>query len=225
MRRTMIPQKYPFLFWTFWGMTGLLVGTFAIGGVHTLLWLPRALQMRRARDEAQQRVLRRTRETANDRRHEPERRSSEGSTALHPAEPDPARRHDRQLHQPGADRDDAEVLLHRVGRRSLAPASADSKPPATSTGLRRPPWSASSSPTSWTSCAGPGRSRAGLEGHAVRARTPCCPRRRTSQDLIGSVQVVPGQRAAPAVRALDLLGEVRLLRGVLGDLRDRFDRA
>jgi len=43
------PQKYPFLFYTFWGMTGLLVGTFVVGGVHTLLWLPRALQMRRAR--------------------------------------------------------------------------------------------------------------------------------------------------------------------------------
>jgi len=43
------PQKYPFLFWTFWGMTGLLVVTFVVGGIHTLLWLPRALQMRRAR--------------------------------------------------------------------------------------------------------------------------------------------------------------------------------
>jgi hypothetical protein len=42
------PQKYPFLFWTFWGMTSLLVGTFFLGGIHTLLWLPRALQMKRA---------------------------------------------------------------------------------------------------------------------------------------------------------------------------------
>lgn len=41
------PEKYPFLFWTFWGMTGLLIGTFFFGGIHTLLWLPRALQMRR----------------------------------------------------------------------------------------------------------------------------------------------------------------------------------
>jgi hypothetical protein len=41
------PQKYPFLFWTFWGMTSLLIGTFVLGGVHTLLWLPRAVQMRR----------------------------------------------------------------------------------------------------------------------------------------------------------------------------------
>ncbi|MEK6570007.1 MAG: cytochrome c3 family protein, partial [Bacteroidota bacterium] len=41
------PDKYPWLFWTFWGMTGLLVGTFVIGGLHTLLWLPRAMQWRR----------------------------------------------------------------------------------------------------------------------------------------------------------------------------------
>jgi len=43
------PKKYPLLFWTFWGMTSLLIGTFVIGGIHTLLWLPRALQMRRER--------------------------------------------------------------------------------------------------------------------------------------------------------------------------------
>jgi predicted CXXCH cytochrome family protein len=47
------PQKYPWLFWTFWGMTGLLVSTFVIGGAHTLLWLPRALQMRRELQEAE----------------------------------------------------------------------------------------------------------------------------------------------------------------------------
>ncbi len=41
------PAKYPFLFWTFWGMTALLIGTFVVGGVHTLLWLPRAWQLRR----------------------------------------------------------------------------------------------------------------------------------------------------------------------------------
>jgi hypothetical protein len=39
--------KYPFLFWTFWGMTALLFGTFIVGGLHTLLWLPRAMHMRR----------------------------------------------------------------------------------------------------------------------------------------------------------------------------------
>ncbi|HPS79636.1 MAG TPA: cytochrome c3 family protein [Thermoanaerobaculaceae bacterium] len=43
------PKKYPWLFWTFWGMTGLLVGTFGFFGLHTLLWLPRSLQMRRER--------------------------------------------------------------------------------------------------------------------------------------------------------------------------------
>ena len=32
---------------TAWAMTGLLLGTFVVGGLHTLLWLPRAFQMRR----------------------------------------------------------------------------------------------------------------------------------------------------------------------------------
>jgi Cytochrome c7 and related cytochrome c len=41
------PRRYPFLFYTFWGMTALLLVTFVIGGLHTLLWLPRAFQMRR----------------------------------------------------------------------------------------------------------------------------------------------------------------------------------
>ena len=45
------PEKYPFLFWTFWGMTSLLIGTFVIGGIHTILWIPRALQMRRQHDK------------------------------------------------------------------------------------------------------------------------------------------------------------------------------
>jgi hypothetical protein len=54
------PKKYPFLFWTFWGMTTLLLSTFVFGGIHTLLWLPKALEMRRelraeeARERAQQ---------------------------------------------------------------------------------------------------------------------------------------------------------------------------
>ena len=51
------PAKYPWLFWTFWGMTGLLAGTFLVGGVHTLLWLPRALQMRRELRAAEEREL------------------------------------------------------------------------------------------------------------------------------------------------------------------------
>ncbi len=52
------PEKYPWLFWTFWGMTGLLAGTFLVGGAHTLLWLPRAFEMRRelkAEEEAEER--------------------------------------------------------------------------------------------------------------------------------------------------------------------------
>ena len=48
------PDKYPWLFWTFWGMTGLLVGTFVVSGAHTLLWLPRAMQMRRELREAEE---------------------------------------------------------------------------------------------------------------------------------------------------------------------------
>jgi hypothetical protein len=35
------------LFWAFWGMTGLLVGTFFIAGLHTLLWFPKSLEWRR----------------------------------------------------------------------------------------------------------------------------------------------------------------------------------
>lgn len=41
------PDKYPFLFWTFWGMTTLLLGTLTISGLHTLAWLPRSLKYRR----------------------------------------------------------------------------------------------------------------------------------------------------------------------------------
>ena len=41
------PVKYPIMFWTFWGMTGLLVGTFFVAGVHTLLWLPRSIKYRK----------------------------------------------------------------------------------------------------------------------------------------------------------------------------------
>jgi hypothetical protein len=55
------PDKYPFLFWTFWGMTSLLVGTFVAGGLHTLLWIPRAVQMRRE--------LRRERDLAAEDEH------------------------------------------------------------------------------------------------------------------------------------------------------------
>jgi cytochrome b subunit of formate dehydrogenase len=42
------PAKYPLLFWTFWGMTTLLAGTFLVGGLHTAAWLWRAVRERRA---------------------------------------------------------------------------------------------------------------------------------------------------------------------------------
>ncbi len=38
------PQKYPILYYTFWFMTFLLVGTLAFFALHTLLWLPRSLR-------------------------------------------------------------------------------------------------------------------------------------------------------------------------------------
>ena len=41
------PQKYPFLFFTFWGMTTLLMGTLVVAGLHTAAWLPRSLQYRK----------------------------------------------------------------------------------------------------------------------------------------------------------------------------------
>lgn len=39
-------HKYPFLFYTFWAMTGLLGVTFLFFGIHTLLWLPRSFAYR-----------------------------------------------------------------------------------------------------------------------------------------------------------------------------------
>jgi predicted CXXCH cytochrome family protein len=35
------PDKYPWLFWSFWGMTALLVGTLTFSLLHTLFWLVR----------------------------------------------------------------------------------------------------------------------------------------------------------------------------------------
>ncbi|MCF8239955.1 MAG: hypothetical protein K9J16_01110 [Melioribacteraceae bacterium] len=40
-------DKYPYLYYTFWFMTILLVGTFSFFGLHTLLWLPRAFSEKR----------------------------------------------------------------------------------------------------------------------------------------------------------------------------------
>jgi hypothetical protein len=61
------PRKYPWLFWTFWGMTGLLVGTFVVSGAHTLLWLPRALKMRRELREAEEAEERALKEQERER--------------------------------------------------------------------------------------------------------------------------------------------------------------
>jgi len=36
-------NRYPYLFYTFWAMTGLLVGTFGFFWLHTLFWFPREL--------------------------------------------------------------------------------------------------------------------------------------------------------------------------------------
>jgi cytochrome b subunit of formate dehydrogenase/uncharacterized protein with PIN domain len=40
------PRKYPGLFFAFWGMTALLIGTLFVAGLHTLAWLPRSLRYR-----------------------------------------------------------------------------------------------------------------------------------------------------------------------------------
>ncbi len=57
------PSKYPFLFWTFWGMTSLLLVTLTVSGIHTIAWLPRSLKYRKElgtahRDEGQPYVRR-----------------------------------------------------------------------------------------------------------------------------------------------------------------------
>ncbi|MFV1957971.1 MAG: cytochrome b/b6 domain-containing protein, partial [Planctomycetota bacterium] len=41
-------EKYPWLFWTFWSMTALLVGTLSVALLHTALWL---FRLYRTRDE------------------------------------------------------------------------------------------------------------------------------------------------------------------------------
>ncbi|HOV74007.1 MAG TPA: cytochrome c3 family protein [Candidatus Hydrogenedentes bacterium] len=55
------PNKYPWLFFTFWGMTALLIGTFAFFGLHTLAWLPhsfREMRLKRRQPEDGRMVLR-----------------------------------------------------------------------------------------------------------------------------------------------------------------------
>jgi thiosulfate reductase cytochrome b subunit len=40
-------DKYPILFFTFWFMASLLLGTLVIAGTHTIMWLPRSFQTMR----------------------------------------------------------------------------------------------------------------------------------------------------------------------------------
>ncbi|MCB9849765.1 MAG: cytochrome c3 family protein [Phycisphaerales bacterium] len=47
------PKKYPALYYAFWGMTTLLVGTFGFFGLHTLIWLPRSWRMRKELRQAE----------------------------------------------------------------------------------------------------------------------------------------------------------------------------
>jgi predicted CXXCH cytochrome family protein len=43
--------KYPILYYTFWGMTSLLIGVFGFFGIHLLMWLPRSIQAARKRKQ------------------------------------------------------------------------------------------------------------------------------------------------------------------------------
>ncbi|MCC6694063.1 MAG: cytochrome c3 family protein [Candidatus Hydrogenedentes bacterium] len=45
------PEKYPALFYAFWAMTILLVGTFSFFGLHTLMWFPRSLREHRKKKQ------------------------------------------------------------------------------------------------------------------------------------------------------------------------------
>ena len=46
-------ERYPYLYYTFWAMTGLLLVTFGFFGLHTLLWIPRSFLERRAAQKKQ----------------------------------------------------------------------------------------------------------------------------------------------------------------------------
>ena len=41
------PERYPALYWSYIGMTALLVGVFSFFGLHLLAWLPRSMALRR----------------------------------------------------------------------------------------------------------------------------------------------------------------------------------
>jgi cytochrome b subunit of formate dehydrogenase len=40
-------EKYPGVYWTWFAMTGLLIGTFSFFGLHTLMWMPRSFKAMR----------------------------------------------------------------------------------------------------------------------------------------------------------------------------------
>jgi predicted CXXCH cytochrome family protein len=49
--------KYPVLYYTFWGMTTLLISVFGFFGVHLLLWFPRSIQNMRKRKKERDSVV------------------------------------------------------------------------------------------------------------------------------------------------------------------------
>ncbi|PKK84256.1 MAG: hypothetical protein CVT49_04620 [candidate division Zixibacteria bacterium HGW-Zixibacteria-1] len=49
-------HKYPILFYTFWFMSTLLVGTLIIAGTHTILWLPRSFQAMKQHKKLEQKI-------------------------------------------------------------------------------------------------------------------------------------------------------------------------
>jgi len=52
-------KKYPFLYYTFWAMTSLLLGTFSFFGLHTLFWIPCSFRERfkRRREHSRERFF------------------------------------------------------------------------------------------------------------------------------------------------------------------------
>ena len=52
-------NKYPYLYYTFWAMTGLLIGTFGFFGIHTLFWFPRSFRERfkRRREHSREKLF------------------------------------------------------------------------------------------------------------------------------------------------------------------------
>ena len=62
-------ERYPVFYYAFWGMTGLLVGTFSFFGLHTLLWLPRSWRMRKHARSTAEKVDPKAKQFVRFRRH------------------------------------------------------------------------------------------------------------------------------------------------------------